>query len=537
MTLAHFQGDRSIPLVDDSIGVFLRNVGAAQPAAEALADLAGGLRWDYGRFQADVDATARAMIAAGVRRGDRVAMWSPNRAESVVVQCAVASIGAILVGVNPAGTADELEYVLRHSGAAIAVAAESYRDRDQRAVLEAVRGRGWSGRPIIMDSAEWSAFVDAGQDVGRDLLSAREQSVVADDPFCLQYTSGTTGRPKAATITHRAALNNALFIGRALRLSARDRLCVCLPFFHAFGIIACNLATLTHGGAVVVSGPAFSAERVLAAVESERCTVLHGVPTMFIAELAHPDFARFDLSSLRTGLMGGAQCPLDVVERVMRDMGLTELTVGFGMSELSSVTTQTTWTDSLERQVSTVGRVHPHMEVRVTDGRGATAEVDVAGELVVRGYARMAGYWNDPDATARAIDADGWLHSGDLATIDAEGFVSIVGRLKDMIIRGGENIYPIEIEEVLHRLDDVVDAHVVGVPDPVYGEQVVAAVQLRRGSVLTAEAVIQHCRTVLARYKVPHAVVFCDSFPATPSGKVRKNVLREELAKAVPTQA
>jgi fatty-acyl-CoA synthase len=526
---ARVEGDRSIPLLERSVGDYVREVARRDPAAEALVDCASGQRYTYAEFQSAVEALAGGMVGAGVRSGDRVAVWSPNRAESVVAEFAIARVGAILVGINPAFTQDELRYVLTHCGAALVIAAPGHRGSDYRAMLEEAQAGGWPGDYVVLDTPRWAAFTAPS---AADLAAAESAAaqVGPDDPFSLQYTSGTTGRPKAATISHRAALNDALFIGRTMRLTPADRLCACLPFFHAFGIVACAMASLVHGGTVVVSGPTFSPAAVLQTVQDESCTVLHGVPMMFILELDHAEFASFDLTSLRTGLMGGAQCPLEVVKRVKTQMHMEDLTVGFGMSETTSVTTQTSRDDPVERQVETVGRVHPHMEAAIVDGEGGLVRTGEVGELVVRGYARMMGYWEDPQETAVAIDAEGWLHTGDLATIDTDGYVTIVGRLKDMIIRGGENIYPKEIEDALHRMPGVVDAHVVGIPDPVYGERVVAAVRVTAGAAVGPDEVLGFCAANLSRRNVPQVVVIRDDFPATASGKIRKNVLREELA-------
>ncbi|MGV9914679.1 AMP-binding protein [Streptomyces tendae] len=531
---AQVAGDDSVPLVEQSIGAYFGEVARRHPRAEALVDRDSGVRYTFEALRQAVERLAAGLYGAGARRGDRVAMWSPNRAESVLVELAAARIGAVLVGINPDCTQDELGYVLGHCAPVLVLAAPGHRGADYAAMLTAARGGRWAGDFVILDSPAWTALTEPGGAVVEAAGRAAAE-VGPDDPFCLQYTSGTTGRPKAAVISHRAALNDALFIGRTMRLSPDDRLCACLPFFHAFGIVACVLATLAHGGTVVVSGPRFSAGAVLRTVQEEACTVLHGVPMMFILELAHEDFGSYDLSSLRTGLMGGAQCPLEVVGRVKRDMHMRELTVGFGMSETTSVTTQTSPADPVERQVETVGRVHPHMEAAILDIEGKVVRVGEVGELVVRGYARMLGYWDDPDETARVIDAEGWLHTGDLATIDVDGFVSVVGRLKDMIIRGGENIYPREIEDELYRVPGVVEACVVGVPDRVYGECVVAAVRVAPGRALGPDDVIAHCRENLARHKVPQTVVIREDFPVTASGKIRRNVLREELAAELPS--
>lgn len=526
--LAHVRGAEDVPLVEDSVGAYVHRIALAHPRNEALVDVASGVRLDYTEFAETVDRAARALMARGIGVGHRVGVWSTNRFESVVAQFAIASAGAVLVGINPSYVQSELTYVLNQAGISLVIAASGHRDSDFRAMLDQAKQSGWKGESLILDE-EWEDFLTSGVTVDHAELTARTAAIPPDAPFCLQYTSGTTGRPKGATISHRAALNNGLFIGRTMRLTDQDRLCVCLPFFHAFGITACNLSCVTHGATIVISAPTFNAGAVLSAVQSEHCTVLHGVPTMFIAELNHPDFDTYDLSTLRTGLMGGAQCPLEVVQAVVTKMHLADLTVGFGMSELSSVTTQTNIGDPLERQVGTVGKVHPHLEAKIVDEHGGTVDVGVAGELAVRGYSRMTGYWDDGPRTAEVVDADGWLHSGDLAMIDEDGYVQIVGRLKDMILRGGENIYPREIEDVLHTHARIVDAYVVGLPDPVYGETVVAAVHMAEGGVTDEEELRAYCRQHLAYFKVPQRIVFRSSFPTTASGKIRKSELRELL--------
>jgi fatty-acyl-CoA synthase len=525
--LAHVVGPVDVPLIESSVGEYLRDVASQVAEREAVVEIERGLRINYGGFAREVDALSAALVAAGVGHGDRVAVWSPNRLESVLAEFAITAVGAVLVGLNPSYVQAELDYVLRQSGASLVIAAAGYRGSDYAEMLAHARSDGWAGQVVLLDR-DWPDFLERGTAVDPAAVDQRRKAVASDDAFCLQYTSGTTGRPKGAIITHRGALNNGLFIGRSMRLTEQDRLAACLPFFHAFGIIACNLATMLHGGTVVVTGPKFSAAGVLAAIEREACTVLHGVPTMFIAELnASP--SSYDLSTLRTGLMGGAQCPLEVVQAVIRDLHLADITVGFGMSELGSVTTQTAIGDPIERQVGTVGRIHPHLEARIVDESGATVPPGVPGELVVRGYARMTGYWDEPTRTAEAIDRDGWLHSGDLAVIDESGYIQIVGRIKDMIVRGGENVYPREVEDVLHRHPAVIDVHVVGVPDPAYGETVVAVVQKLPDSPVTGEELRDYCRGLLAHFKIPERVEFRTDFPTTASGKVRKAELRAQL--------
>jgi fatty-acyl-CoA synthase len=531
--LAHVIGDTTVPLLTETIGANLARTVAAHARRDALIDVPNGVRLDYVGLQSEVDRLARALLAAGVHHGDRVGVWCTNRLESVLAQYAVASVGAVLVGINPAYLAGELGYVVRHADITLVLAARGHRDCDYGQMLQQAQREGWRGKYVLMDGEGWQSFLTAGELLDGNVLPDAKAGVVDGDAFCLQYTSGTTGAPKGAVITHRSALNNGRFAGRGMRLTEQDRLCVCLPFFHAFGIISTQLACTTHGAAIVISGPTFDPSAVLAAIAQERCTVLHGVPTMFISLLNHPDFAAYDLASLRTGMMGGSPCPLEVVQGAVDRMHMSELTVAFGMSELTSATTQTSVDEPLERRVSSVGRIHPHLEARVADLDDETLDVGEVGELQVRGYSRMQGYWADEDKTADALAPEGWLRTGDLATIDADGYVAVVGRLKDMVCRGGENIYPREIEEVLHGLDDVVDVHVVGVPDPKYGEELLAAVHLVPGSGLDADAIRGHCKRHLAYYKVPRHVVFTDHFPTTASGKVKKSELRDTLAPLV----
>jgi fatty-acyl-CoA synthase len=522
-------GEGTVPLIDETIGNDLARIAALHPDRDAVVDVQRQVRLGYAEFQGEVDRLARALLAAGITHGDRVGVWSTNRAESVVAQFGIASIGAVMVGINPAYRGAELSYVVRHADIALVLSAQGHRESDYEKVLQGAQAEGWGGRYVLLDTEQWLAFLQAGDTVDGPRLKEAKARVEPSDPFCLQYTSGTTGSPKGAIISHHSALNNGRFAGRGLRFTEHDRLCACLPFFHAFGIVSTQLACVTHGAAIVISGATFNASEVLLAIEQERCTALHGVPTMFIELLNHPELDRHDLRTLRTGIMGGSPCPIEVVHATAERMHLSELTIGFGMSELSSLTTQTSPEDPPERKVTTVGRILPYLEARVVDPQGVVLDTDEVGELVVRGYTRMQGYWADPGKTAEAIDAEGWLHTGDLATISDDGYVSIAGRLKDMVCRGGENIYPREVEEVIHHLGGVVDVQVVGVPDPKYGEEVLAAVRVAPGSALDGHAVREHCRENLAYFKVPRYVVFVDDFPTTASGKVRKGELRQAL--------
>jgi fatty-acyl-CoA synthase len=533
--LAQFAGDRSVPLLGETIPENLARVATQYADRDAIVDVPNGTRLSYREFTQAVDDVTRALLAAGVEHGDRVAVWSVNRVEWVLAQYALSSIGAIVVGVNPAFRTGELNYLLQHADVMLVLAAVRLRDSDYGQMLAGARQQGWRGNWVLMDTPDWEQFLAAGRQVDEATLVAARQKVTEDDAFCLQYTSGTTGAPKGAIVSHRAALNNGRFQGLGMNFTERDRLCVCLPIFHAFGLIASNLTCTTHGAAIVLSGPTFDPVAVMTAIEREGCTTLHGVPTMYIALLNHPDFDSFDLSTLRTGVFGGSPCPAEVVRQATTRMHLKDLTVAYGMSELASVTTQTRVDDSLERKAETVGRVSPHVEGKIVSAAGETVQTGEVGELVMRGYTRMIGYWGDDERTAEAIDAQGWLHTGDLATMDGEGYVQIVGRVKDMVIRGGENIYPREIEGVLHELPGVVDAHVIGVPDAKYGEELLAAVHLVPGSSLDAEAVRVHCREHLAYFKVPAYVVFTDDFPTTPNGKVRKAELRDRLIADLPS--
>jgi fatty-acyl-CoA synthase len=536
--LSYEAGPTDVPLLDETIGTNLARTVERFGGREALVVPYQDIRYTYAEFDAAVDVVAKGLLAEDITKGDRVGMWSPNNAEWVLVQYATAKLGAILVNINPAYRTSELEYALRQSACRMLISAPTFLTSDYRAMVAEVReGTPDLERTIFLDTPEWEALLEAGERGSDGELEALEASLRPEDPINIQYTSGTTGFPKGATLSHRNILNNAYFVAERCGYTEEDRVCIPVPFYHCFGMVLGNLACTTRGAAIVVPGPSFDPEAVLATIEAERCTSVYGVPTMFIAELEHPDFERYDLSSLRTGIMAGAPCPVEVMKRVISDMSMSEVTIAYGMTETSPVSTQTMADDDLERRVSTVGTVLPHIEVKIINPEtGETVERGQAGELCTRGYSVMVGYWNDPERTAEAIDADGWMHSGDLAVMDAEGYVQIVGRIKDMIIRGGENIYPREIEEFLITHPDIVDAQVIGVPDEKYGEQVMAWIQTREGAELTEEEVGEFCRGRIAHFKVPRYVAFIDEFPMTVTGKIQKFKLREMAAEQLVTR-
>jgi fatty-acyl-CoA synthase len=501
--LSYASGPRDVPLLDDTIGAQLQRTVERFPDGDALVARHQGYRATWRELWEQVDRAARALIARGVRKGDRVGIWAPNRHEWVVTQLATARVGAILVTINPAYTARERDYAVTKAGVGLLVDV-----------------------PFI--EREWAAFLAAGDAVPAAALAERETSLRPDDSINIQFTSGTTGNPKGATLTHRNILNNAYFSTGITEHTERDRVCVPVPLYHTFGMVLGVLGSVAHGACVVLPSEAFRPEAVLEAVQAERCTSLYGVPTMFIAALAHPAFDGYDLSSLRTGMMGGAPCPVDLMRRVRADMHMEQVTIVCGMTETSPLSTQTAPDDPVHKRIETVGRAHPHVEVKIVDpATGATVPRGVAGEQCTRGYSVMLGYWGDEDATAAAIDAGGWMHTGDLATMDDDGYLSIVGRIKDMIIRGGENISPREIEEILHTLPGVAEAHVVGVPSERYGEEVMAWVKPAAGATLTGDELAEGCRGRLARYKIPRHWRIVDGFPMTVTGKVQKYRLRE----------
>jgi fatty-acyl-CoA synthase len=477
---------------------------------------------------AQVDQAARAFMAHGIGEGDRVGIWAPNRYEWVVTQFATARIGAILVTINPAYKAAELEYALRKAGVSLLVMARSFRQSDYVAMLEEVRGGCPELREAIVLEDDWDEFLAGGTRVSDQQLAEREASLQPADPINIQYTSGTTGFPEGALLSHHNILNNGRFCALQLHYTEDDRVCVPVPFYHTFGLVIGNLACVTSGACVVVPAEAFEPLATLEAVEAERCTSLYGVPTMFIAALDAPGFGEFDLTSLRTGVMAGAPCPVEVMKKVRTAMHMPQVTIACGMTETSPVSTQTAVDDPLEKRVATVGRVHPHVEMKIVDPEtGNTVPPGTPGEQCTRGYSVMLGYWDDPEATARAVDDEGWMHTGDLATMDPDGYVKIVGRIKDMVIRGGENIYPREIEEFLIGLPEVSEAYVIGVPSERYGEELMAWVKPANGSDPTGEKLAAACRGRIATYKIPRHWKLVQSFPMTVSGKVQKFRMRE----------
>ena len=526
--LSYAHGASGTPLLGETIGENLRRTAERFPDREALIVRSQGYRATYRELWDATTRAALALVSRGIKRGDRVGIWSPNRFEWVVLQFATARVGAILVNINPAYKTSELEYVLNQSGARLLFLARSFRTNDYVQMLSAVRDRCPAlEESIVLDDA-WSSFEASAQGTPSEALAQRERENQFDDPINIQYTSGTTGAPKGATLSHHNILNNGFFVGEGMRLTEADRVCIPVPFYHCFGMVLGNLACTTHGAAMVIPGEAFDPLAVLQAVAAEKCTALHGVPTMFIGELDHPRFGEFDLSTLRTGIMAGSPCPIEVMKTVVARMNMREVTICYGMTETSPVSTQTGASDPLEKRVSTVGRVHPHVEVKIVHPEtGAVVPRGERGELCTRGYSVMLGYWGDEKATAAAIDRAGWMHTGDLATMDAEGYVNIVGRIKDMIIRGGENVYPREVEEFLHTHPAVSEAQVIGVPSAKYGEEVMAWVRLREGSSASTEDLQAFCSGTIATYKIPRYWKIVTEFPMTVTGKVQKYRMRE----------
>jgi fatty-acyl-CoA synthase len=497
---------------------------------EALVDGPTSRRWTYRELDAEVDRVALGLLDLGIEKGDRVGIWSPNCAEWVFIQYATAKLGAILVNINPAYRSHELQFVLRQSSTKLLIAAPSFKTSDYGAMIEEVRGEcPLLEASILLGSSEWNDVLARGSRGEGVALEARRATLGFDDAINIQYTSGTTGFPKGATLSHHNILNNGYFVGELLGYTEEDRVCVPVPFYHCFGMVMGNLGATSHGSCIVIPAPAFEPAATLRAVQDERCTSLYGVPTMFIAELALADFPTYDLAALRTGIMAGSPCPVEVMKRVIAEMHMDEVTICYGMTETSPVSTMTRREDDLERRVSTVGTVMPHVEVEVIDpDSGLPAGRGAPGELCTRGYSVMLGYWDEPDLTAESVDAAGWMHTGDLATMDDDGYVAIVGRIKDMVIRGGENVYPREIEEFLYGHPDIEDVQVIGVPDDKYGEELMAWVRLRPGAdALTIDVLRAFCKGKLAHYKVPRYLHLTDEFPMTVTGKVRKIEMRE----------
>ncbi len=528
--LSYVSGTSTVPLIGATIGANLAGTVARFGDRDALVDVPSGRRWTYDELAADVAALAKGLLATSIGKGDRVGIWAPNVPEWVLVQFATARIGAILVNINPAYRSHELAYVLQQAGIRTLISSVSFKTSDYRGMVEAVSAECEALNEVVyIGTDSWDALVAAGAGIADADLDAREAELSFDDPINIQYTSGTTGFPKGATLSHHNILNNGFFVAETQGWTEIDRVCIPVPFYHCFGMVMGNLGAVSHGSCIVIPGPGFEPATTLRAVAAEKCTVLYGVPTMFIAELSDPSFPDHDLSSLRTGAMAGSPCPVEVMKRVISEMGMTEVTIAYGMTETSPVSTQTRPDDDLDRRVSTVGQVHPHLEVKVVDpATGLTVPRGEPGELCTRGYSVMLGYWNMPDRTAEAIDTARWMHTGDLAVVDEAGYLSIVGRIKDMVIRGGENVYPREIEEFLYSHPDIVDAQVIGVPDAKYGEELMVWVRLRDGApALTSEAIREFCAGRLAHYKIPRYVKVVDSFPMTVTGKIRKVEMRE----------
>ena len=556
-SLSHVAGPTGVPLQHRTVGEVLKAAVERWPQHPALIVPGQNVRWTYEELVARTDILARAFLAAGLRSGDRVGIWSPNCAEWVLTQFATAAAGLILVNINPAYRVSELRFALRKTGCRALLVADSFKSSDYLAMLREIIPELSLARRGLLMSEEFPnlrLLVNLGAAradgfVSFDELMTRAASVSVDqlreisgslsphDPINIQFTSGTTGTPKGATLTHYNLLNNAFFVGEGMHLTDGDRVCIPVPLYHCFGMAMGVLAAVAHGAASIFPGPSFEPESVLNCVALEKCTALLGVPTMFIAVLDHPRFADFDLGSLRTGIMAGAPCPIAVMRKVIDLMHVRDITICYGMTETSPVSFQSSIDDPVERRVGTVGRVHPHVEVKIIDSDGMTVERGVAGELCTRGYSVMRGYWDEPERTAEAVDAQGWMHTGDLAVIDPQGYCNIVGRVKDMIIRGGENVYPREIEEFLFKHPKVLDVTVVGVPDPRLGEAVCAVIRLRAGTSATETEIQAFCQGQIAHYKVPRYVRFVDEFPMTVTGKVQKFLVRGQVQRELNLQA
>jgi len=548
-SLSYAHGVSTVPLLGETIGAHFDRIVARWPDRPALIVRQQNIHWSWHELGQRVDAFAAGLVKLGLQPGERIGIWSPNNAEWTVTQFATAKAGLILVNINPAYRLAELEYALNKVGCRALVTATSFKTSDYVGMVNTLAPELRHARPGHLDAAKLPALriviqigeghaagmipFDSVYAMGEAPEHARLQELARtlqfDEPINIQFTSGTTGLPKGATLTHHNILNNGYFLGEAMRYTEHDKVCIPVPLYHCFGMVIGNLACMTHGAAMVYPGEGFDPLATLQTVAEERCTSLYGVPTMFIAELDHPEFASFDLGSLRTGMMAGSPCPIEVMRRCIRDMHLAEMTIGYGMTETSPVSTQTALDDPLERRVSTVGRVHPHVEIKIIDTEGRVVPRGTPGEFCTRGYSVMLGYWDDEERTRQAVDATGWMHTGDLATMDDDGYCNIVGRIKDMVIRGGENVYPREIEEFLYRHPKIQDVQVFGVPDPRYGEEICAWIRVRSGEVLMAEDVREFCRDQIAHYKVPRHIRFVDEFPMTVTGKIQKFIMRERM--------
>ncbi len=530
MALSHDTGAVSTPLIDQTISHNLAATIAAHAEREALVVRHQGVRWTYRELGERVDELARALVARGFAQGDRIGIWAPNCAEWVLVQFATARIGVILVNINPAYRTHEVQYALQQSGCKGLFAATTFKTSDYVAMVGEVRPELPDLEQVVfLGTDDWTALLAEASSVPATRLDEIDASLAPADPINIQYTSGTTGYPKGATLSHANIVNNAYFVAEGCRYTPEDRVCVPVPFYHCFGMVMGVLGCTTHGSTIVVPADAFDPDATLAAIAEERCTSVYGVPTMFIAELASPQFESFDLTSLRTGIMAGSPCPVEVMKQCIERMHMDEVTICYGMTETSPVSTQTATDDPIDKRVGTVGRVHPHVEVKIVDPEtGETMERGRPGEFCTRGYSVMIGYWNDAQRTGEAVDADGWMHTGDLAEMDDEGYVNIVGRIKDMIIRGGENVYPREIEEFLYGHPRIRDVQVIGVPDERYGEEIMAWVQTEDGADITVEEVREYCQGKIAHYKIPRYVAVTQDFPMTVTGKIQKFKLRDD---------
>jgi fatty-acyl-CoA synthase len=531
-------GETSPALIEETIGDNFARIARAHADREALVEVATGRRWTYAELDRDVDRVARGLMAAGIAKGDRVGIWSPNCAEWTLVQYGAAKAGAVLVNVNPAYRTHELAFALNQSGLRLLFSATEFKTSDYRAMVDEVVATGEASRDLPLERAvffgtdDWEALLAEGESLPEDALPERMSTLANTDPINIQYTSGTTGFPKGATLSHRNILNNGFFTTELINFTPEDRLCIPVPFYHCFGMVMANLGCTTHGATMVIPAPGFDPGITLQTVQDERCTGVYGVPTMFIAMQNHPDFASFDLSTLRTGVMAGSICPVEVMKRCVDDMHMAEVSICYGMTETSPVSCQTRSDDDLDRRTATIGRVHPHVEIKIIDPvTGETVDRGETGEFCTRGYSVMLGYWDEPEKSAEAIDEDGWMHTGDLAVMREDGYCNIVGRIKDMVIRGGENIYPREIEEFLYTHPDVEDVQVIGVPDERYGEELCAWIKMRDGTdPLDADAVRTFATGKLAHYKIPRYVMIVEEFPMTVTGKIRKVQMREEAA-------